>query len=644
MADLTPTAYLSKWNQRFATNDTFDVDEADLRENALDQTKTFVAKAQLTANAIRGNTLLLDNLDDLLLVDQGVLVIGQGAIVANATTAANSAINIQAGQATFRLIKDSAGPLLAYLDIKVTTLTRTKASWVRTDGTDEQKKATYPLFQEEDYQYAIGDVFQYTGLDGATLLYEVLKTNAQQYNPLPTGVTDANYKVFAPLPSTTGKSITELVLPQGVEAGKWYVYPDGIWEARAKFNASAPPVPGANWRRVVQFSTYTDGQAVAAVLSSGQFVATTDARLLQPQYSRSFELTTEPGSGTVFVFRMNGAYTLSTVTDYINLGGASVQVIKKDGTAAAAATTSLQTFNNTVAALSPADQAWFYVRYTLTPSDATKAARTVLGFYWIGTGTPPVGTGLPQNVVPLPPASAAGGASNVYEAAALANEPGFVLLENGTLKNTVIPNLSRIFFDKASINSFISSGNLYPGTQYIWTEANGDLVSFTALKPAVPGAFGTRYSNSVFEPVKISWNGSIIGWSAFSAGSSLPAGGTATDYLRGDGSWQPGRSQANGLAALDSSGKVPSGQLPSTVVELSIVFPAAGAQVQDIYINQQRLVGSVSLSSQTANMANVSYKKNNALVSLPVSVVLGDKLTVTGSAPTGGALIVLTVS
>lgn len=46
MADLTPAAFQAKWNQRFADNDTFNIDEQDLREFTADQLRTFVARAE----------------------------------------------------------------------------------------------------------------------------------------------------------------------------------------------------------------------------------------------------------------------------------------------------------------------------------------------------------------------------------------------------------------------------------------------------------------------------------------------------------------------------------------------------------------------------------------------------------------------
>lgn len=80
------------------------------------------------------------------------------------------------------------------------------------------------------------------------------------------------------------------------------------------------------------------------------------------------------------------------------------------------------------------------------------------------------------------------------------------------------------------------------------------------------------------------------------------------------------------------------------LVELSIDFPLQGAQSRDIRIGQQRLVGTVSLASNTSGMSNLTFKKNGAVVALPVAVVLADVLTVSGSMPAGGGVVVLTVS
>ena len=85
-------------------------------------------------------------------------------------------------------------------------------------------------------------------------------------------------------------------------------------------------------------------------------------------------------------------------------------------------------------------------------------------------------------------------------------------------------------------------------------------------------------------------------------------------------------------------------KLNQTLVELSIDFPLQGAQSRDIRIGQQRLVGTVSLASNTSGMSNLTFKKNGAVVALPVAVVLADVLTVSGSMPAGGGVVVLTVS
>ncbi|MCA8830543.1 hypothetical protein [Hymenobacter pini] len=228
---MTPAAFLAKWRLRYKDNDDFLIRELDLREQAEDMTKAFVARAQLTVNSIRGNTLLLETLDDLPLVDPNVLAVGQGATVANATDGGSAAAGVEAGPASFRLIKDSTGPLLAYVNSLPATTQRVKASWVRTDGSEQDKVGSYPVFIEEDHFYDPGDVFQFTYPDGSTLLHQVNEPAPRSYqNPLPTGQTDVNYTVFAPLP--------------------------------------APAATG-----------YVAGTALLEVQNSGQFVGATDVRL-----------------------------------------------------------------------------------------------------------------------------------------------------------------------------------------------------------------------------------------------------------------------------------------------------------------------------------------------------------------------------
>lgn len=52
----------------------------------------------------------------------------------------------------------------------------------------------------------------------------------------------------------SGKNLSELVLPQYVTGGNWYLTPAGFWEARGSFNAQAPPVNGPNWKLLAGFS------------------------------------------------------------------------------------------------------------------------------------------------------------------------------------------------------------------------------------------------------------------------------------------------------------------------------------------------------------------------------------------------------
>ncbi|MGI4835093.1 MAG: hypothetical protein ACRYFK_16695 [Janthinobacterium lividum] len=50
------------------------------------------------------------------------------------------------------------------------------------------------------------------------------------------------------------RNLSELLLPQAVVAGNWYVTLAGLWEPRRSFTAAADPAPGPNWRQVASFT------------------------------------------------------------------------------------------------------------------------------------------------------------------------------------------------------------------------------------------------------------------------------------------------------------------------------------------------------------------------------------------------------
>ena len=63
----------------------------------------------------------------------------------------------------------------------------------------------------------------------------------------------------------SGKNLSELVLPQEVRAGNWYLTGNGIWEARRNFGAVADPVSGPNWRLLAGFAGQLTTLPVAAL-------------------------------------------------------------------------------------------------------------------------------------------------------------------------------------------------------------------------------------------------------------------------------------------------------------------------------------------------------------------------------------------
>jgi hypothetical protein len=154
--------------------------------------------------------------------------------------------------------------------------------------------------------------------------YDPAKLNASEINALKDTAND-HADLLDQLTAVTGHTVNELSLPQPVVLGSWYLQPNGIWEALRSFNAVAAPIAGANWKRIVQFSSYTDAQAVAAAVASGQLVLSTDNRLaalpfeaIKPGGIRSrhatlsdaFEVVANVGGVVVASRDINEAFTL----------------------------------------------------------------------------------------------------------------------------------------------------------------------------------------------------------------------------------------------------------------------------------------------------------------------------------------------
>ena len=80
---------------------------------------------------------------------------------------------------------------------------------------------------------------------------------------------------------TSGAPLAELVLPMPVTAGTWYITTAGIWEARGSFNASAPPQPGPNWRRVADFRPAITAASITDATAAGRSMLTATSATVQ---------------------------------------------------------------------------------------------------------------------------------------------------------------------------------------------------------------------------------------------------------------------------------------------------------------------------------------------------------------------------
>ncbi len=261
---MSAQAWLDKWLLRFRDNDYFEIDEQDFREFATDIAGLVAFLANLTALTVRGNMLPLQNLDDFATLQQDVFVVGQLANVDNNTTAADAAINIIAGPAQYRLVKDSNGPLWAFINAKPTTSTMVRARWIKTG---EVQTDDFPFLELEDREYEAGDYVKYTFAGGQTRMLQVKRdlplAGQGPMNPTPTGLdTDPNYTIFAGLAQSAGAGGPEVVQVTGQSVA-------AVMSQKAVTDALAAGAGGGG-PEVVQVT----GQSIAAVMSQK---AVTDA-------------------------------------------------------------------------------------------------------------------------------------------------------------------------------------------------------------------------------------------------------------------------------------------------------------------------------------------------------------------------------
>ena len=61
----------------------------------------------------------------------------------------------------FQLVRAAGTNLLAYIDALPGTTTKVSVGLVQVSGPEQEKLASYPLFQDEDQDYAAGDIVRF---------------------------------------------------------------------------------------------------------------------------------------------------------------------------------------------------------------------------------------------------------------------------------------------------------------------------------------------------------------------------------------------------------------------------------------------------------------------------------------------------
>jgi hypothetical protein len=124
----------------------------------------------------------------------------------------------------------------------------------------------------------------------------------------------------------SGKNLSELVLPQNVQAGYWYLNGNGIWEARRAFSAVADPVNGPNWLQKASFggqmatlpvANLSDataaGRAMLTAPSAGaQRGLVNNPQIMAGQYGNHPSFASEDGPAGSWAWVIKSILTLSS--------------------------------------------------------------------------------------------------------------------------------------------------------------------------------------------------------------------------------------------------------------------------------------------------------------------------------------------
>ncbi|TGE26903.1 hypothetical protein [Hymenobacter metallicola] len=226
MALLTPDAFLNKWKDRFADNDTFEIDEADLREFSADIKDSFVFLRDLHTNKVRGSLKIVRDLDFRAALPLSVLTIGTPCTVLNAVTGEEDDAGKVVGIKNYVLVtasSDDPDRLLLPAD-PIINLGINAVKWVLADS----KEAALPnvsYFDPNRAKYELGETVKFS-LNGYVDFYEPkLQLVKPAGGTIPAPISgldnDANWRLvggLSPSPLYSNVTWAQLYQLQGEEA------------------------------------------------------------------------------------------------------------------------------------------------------------------------------------------------------------------------------------------------------------------------------------------------------------------------------------------------------------------------------------------------------------------------------------------
>jgi hypothetical protein len=202
---MTPDQFETKYHDLFVDNNFLAVKPVDFRAMVTDLKATFVGLKGLNVRQVKGAMYPVPFTDSLGLIPAEYRILGMEALARNGTDSATGGAGVMLPPITYQLLRDSTGDIDALLDEQPATVLTTRARWVQVSGTDEEKIASFPVLQLEDYNYKAGDVVQYTFPGGQTRLVQWKADSVGYTHPVPTGEdSDPIYRNFAPLSASSG--------------------------------------------------------------------------------------------------------------------------------------------------------------------------------------------------------------------------------------------------------------------------------------------------------------------------------------------------------------------------------------------------------------------------------------------------------